>query len=69
MTTAAARVPESPDARMATHSVPHHETPLCRTAASYKLLGMPHTRLPQHTAFRLVLLGVDAHAVSDIHCR
>lgn len=52
-----------------TRIVSHHKTPLCRAANSYKLLRMPRNRFPQHTAFRLVLLGVDAHAVSDIHCR
>ncbi|WP_346777322.1 Ms4533A family Cys-rich leader peptide [Streptomyces sp. HNM0575] len=30
---------------------------------------MPRHHLPERTAYRLVLLGVSEHAVSDIHCR
>ena len=30
---------------------------------------MSRHHFPEHTGFRLVLIGVHAHAVSDIDCR
>ncbi|MEU4893186.1 Ms4533A family Cys-rich leader peptide [Streptomyces sp. NPDC044780] len=30
---------------------------------------MPRRHVPEYTSFCLVLIGVHAHAVSDIHCR
>lgn len=45
------------------------ETLLSRATRSYSLLPMSSHRVPVHAGFRLALIGVHAHAVSDVDCR
>ncbi|GGX43039.1 hypothetical protein GCM10010515_07290 [Streptomyces fructofermentans] len=55
--------------RHAGRLVSHGDTVLNRGAQSISLLPMSTHRVSESTGFRLVLIGVLAHAVSDIDCR
>lgn len=49
--------------------VSHTDTLLSRATCSSSLLPMSSHRVPVLAGFRLALIGVHAHAVSDVDCR